>query len=39
MAKVTYKGQHLVVAGLQVVRFSQLLSCQEAWQPADRYGA
>jgi hypothetical protein len=32
----SYKGQHLVGAGLKVQRFSPLSSWQEAWQcPAD----
>ena len=35
----SYKGQHLIGAGLQVQKFSPLSSWQEAWQCADRHGA
>ena len=34
----TYKGKHLIGAGLQVQKFSPLLSGQETWQCADRHG-
>ena len=36
---VFYKGQHSIGAGLQVLRFSPLLSWQEAWQCPGRHGA
>ena len=35
----SYKGQHLIGAGLQFQRFSPLSSWQEAWQPAGSDGA
>jgi hypothetical protein len=35
----SYKGQHLIGAGLLVQRFSPLLSRQEAWQHPGRHGA
>jgi hypothetical protein len=35
----SYKGQHLIGAGLQVQRFSPLSSWQEAWQHPGRHGA
>jgi hypothetical protein len=34
----SYKGQHLTVAGLLVLRFSLLSSWQEAWQYPGRHG-
>jgi hypothetical protein len=36
---ISYKGQHLIVAGLQVQRFSPLSSWQEAWQCPGRNGS
>jgi hypothetical protein len=39
MTKTSYKGQHLIEAGLQVQRFSPLSSRQEgAWQHPGRHG-
>jgi hypothetical protein len=35
----SYKGQHLIGAGLQFQRFCPLSSWQEAWQHAGRHGA
>ena len=35
----SYKGQHLIGAGFQVLRFSPFSSWQEAWQSAGRHGA
>jgi hypothetical protein len=35
----SYKGKHLIEAGLQFQRFSPLSSWQEAWQCAGRHGA
>jgi hypothetical protein len=35
----SYKGKHLIGAGLQFQRFSPLSSWQEAWQDAGRHGA
>ena len=35
----SYKGKHLIGAGLQLQRFSPLSSWQEAWQRAGRHGA
>ena len=35
----SYKGQHLIGAGLLVLRFSPLSSWQEAWQHPGSHGA
>jgi hypothetical protein len=35
----SYKGQHLIGAGLLALRFSPLSSWQEAWQCLGRHGA
>jgi hypothetical protein len=35
----SYKGKHLIEAGLQFWRFSPLSSWQEAWRHAGRHGA
>jgi hypothetical protein len=35
----SYKGQHLIGAGLQVQRFCPLSSMQEVWQHPGRHGA
>ena len=35
----SYKGQHLIGAGLQVQRFSPLLSKRKIWQCPGRHGA
>jgi hypothetical protein len=35
----SYKGKHLIGAGLQFQSFSPLSSWQEAWQHANRLGA
>lgn len=35
----SYKGKHVLGAGLQFQRFSPLSSWWEAWQCAGRYGA
>ena len=35
----SHKEKHLIEAGLQVQRFSLLLSWQEAWQHTSRHGA
>ena len=35
----SYKGQHLIVAGLKVQKFSPLSSWQEAWQHPGRRDA
>jgi hypothetical protein len=35
----SYKGQHLIEAGLQFHRFSPLSSWREAWQCPGRHGA
>ena len=35
----SYKGKHLIGAGLQIQRFSPLSSWQEAWQCPDRHSA
>jgi hypothetical protein len=34
----SYKGQHLIGAGLQVQKFSPLSPRQEAWQHPGRHG-
>jgi hypothetical protein len=36
---ISYKGQHLIGAGLQVQRLSPLLPWWEAWQLPGRHGA
>jgi hypothetical protein len=36
---IKVKGQHLIEASLQFLRFSSLSSWQEAWQHAGRLGA
>jgi len=35
----SYKGEHLIGAGLQVLRFSPLSTCLEAWQHPSRHWA
>jgi hypothetical protein len=35
----SYKGQHLVRTGLQVLRFSLLPSWRDAWQYSSKHGA
>jgi hypothetical protein len=34
----SYKGQHLIRGGLQLLRCSPLLSWQETWQREGRHG-
>jgi hypothetical protein len=35
----SYKGKHLIGAGLQFLRFSPFLPWQETWQHVGRHGA